>query len=127
MRRRECITLLGGTAIAWSFARSAQSAKLPRIGVLWHAGSAEQEGTNYKAIVKGFADIGYIDGKTVVLEHRFPNEQPAQFRSMAAELVASNVDVLVAIGANAPPYAKEATKRSRSFSLSCLIRLAASW
>ena len=45
-----------------------------------------------------------------MLEHRFPNEQPAQFRSMAAELVASGVDVLVVIGANAPPYAKEATK-----------------
>ena len=86
------------------------SLKIPHIGVLWHAANAEQEGTNYKAIVKGFADIGYIDGKTVVLEHRFPNEQPAQFRSMAAELVASGVDVLVVIGANAPPYAKEATK-----------------
>ena len=96
---------------AWPLtARAQQPARVPRIGVLWHAGSAEQEGTNYKAVVKGFADIGYIDGKTVVLEHRFPNEQAAQFRSMAAELVASGVDVLVAIGANAPPYAKEATK-----------------
>ena len=111
MKRREFITIVGGAAANWALAASAQqSAKLPRVGVLWHAGSAEQEGTNYKAVVKGFADIGYIDGKTVVLEHRFPNEQPAQFRSMAAELVASGVDVLVAIGANAPPYAKEATK-----------------
>jgi putative ABC transport system substrate-binding protein len=108
MRRREFITFLGGAATTWAFAASAQQpAKTPRIGVLWHAGSAEQEGTNYRALVKGFADIGYIDGKTVVLEH---NEQPAQFRSMAADLVASRVDVLVAIGANAPPYAKEATK-----------------
>ena len=110
MRRRDFITLLGGTA-TWPLAANAQQpAKIPHIGVLWHAANAEQEGTNYKAIVKGFADIGYIDGKTVVLEHRFPNEQPAQFRSMAAELVASGVDVLVVIGANAPPYAKEATK-----------------
>jgi putative ABC transport system substrate-binding protein len=110
MRRRDFITLLGGTAI-WPLAANAQQpAKIPHIGVLWHAANAEQEGTNYKAIVKGFADIGYIDGKTVVLEHRFPNEQPAQFRSMAAELVASGVDVLVVIGANAPPYAKDATK-----------------
>ena len=110
MRRRDFITLLGGTA-TWPLAANAQQpAKIPHIGVLWHAANAEQEGTNYKAIVKGFADIGYIDGKPVVLEHRFPNEQPAQFRSMAAELVASGVDVLVVIGANAPPYAKEATK-----------------
>jgi len=111
MRRREFITLSGGAAATWAFAASAQQpSKLPHIGVLWHAGSAEQEGTNYKALLKGFADIGYIEGKTVVLEHRFPNEQPAQFKSMAAELVASGVDVLVAIGANAPPYAKAATK-----------------
>jgi putative ABC transport system substrate-binding protein len=110
MRRREFITFCG-VAAAWPLAaRAQQPTKLPRIGVLWHAGNAEQEGTNYRALVKGFADSGYIDGKTVALEHRFPNEQPAQFRSMAAELVASRVDVLVAIGANAPPYAKEATK-----------------
>src|SRR5689334_24507106 len=111
MRRREFIRLASGIAATLPFAASAQQpSKVPRIGVLWHAGSAEQEGTNYKAIVKGFADIGYIDGKTVTLEHRFPNEQPAQFRSMASELVASGVDVLVTIGANAPAYAKEATK-----------------
>jgi putative ABC transport system substrate-binding protein len=111
MRRREFITLVGGAMATWASAVVAQQpAKIPRIGVLWHAGSAEQEGTNYKALVKGFADIGYIDGKTIVLEHRFPNEQPAQFRSMAAELVSSGVDVLVAVGSNAPPYAKEATK-----------------
>ena len=127
MRRREFIALIGAAA-AWPLtARAQQPARVPRIGVLWHAGSAEQEGTNYKAVVKGFADIGYIDGKTVVLEHRFPNEQAAQFRSMAAELVASGVDVLVAIGANAPRMQRKPQKRSRSFSPLCLIRSAASW
>ena len=80
MRRRDFIALLGGTATWPLAARAQQPAKVPRIGVLWHAANAEQEGTNYKAVVKGFADIGYIDGKSVVLEHRFPNEQPAQFR-----------------------------------------------
>jgi putative ABC transport system substrate-binding protein len=111
MRRRDFIALAGGAAANWTFAARAQpSPKLPRVGVLWHAGSAEQEGTNYKALMKGFTDIGYIDGKTIVLDHRFPNEEPEKFRSMAADLVASNVDVLVAIGANAPPYAKDATK-----------------
>jgi putative ABC transport system substrate-binding protein len=76
---------------------------------LWHAGSAEEEGANFKALVKGFADVGTIEGRPIILEHRFPNERPEQFRSMAAELAASKVDVLVAIGANAAPYAKEVT------------------
>src|SRR5262249_2616929 len=111
MRPRGFIPLAGGAAANRTFvAPPPPSPQLPPVGVLWHAGSAEQEGTNYKALIKGFADIGYIDGKTIVLDQRFPNEEPAKFRSMAADLVASNVDVLVAIGANAPPYAKDATK-----------------
>jgi putative ABC transport system substrate-binding protein len=110
MERRDFITLLGGAAAAWPIAARAQQArKIPRIGVLWHAGSAEEEGSNFKALVKGFSDIGYIDRRNIILEHRFPNEEPDRFRSMAAELVASGVDVLIGVGANAAPYAKNAT------------------
>jgi putative tryptophan/tyrosine transport system substrate-binding protein len=111
MRRRAFVTLVGGAAMIWPFAAHAQqSAKVPRIGVLWHAGSAEDEGTNFRALVKGFADLGYIDGRTIMLEHRFPAERPENFRSMAADLVTSGVNVLVSIGANAAPYARDATK-----------------
>jgi len=109
IRRREFIALLGGAA-AWPLAASAQqSTKLPRIGVLWHAGSAEQEGSNFTELVKGFTDLGYVDGRNIILEHRFPNELPDRFKNMAAELVDSKVDVLISVGSNAAPYAKNAT------------------
>jgi putative ABC transport system substrate-binding protein len=76
---------------------------------LWHAGSAEGEGPLFTALVDGFRRLGYIDGQTIILEHRFPNEMPERFRNMAAELVALNVDVLMSSRNNAAPYAKNAT------------------
>ena len=110
MRRRVFIkTGLVLAVLSPLAAPAQQSPKIPRIGVLWHAGSALDEGSNFPALLKGFADLGYVEGRTIVLEHRFPNEVPAQFERMAAELVASGVDVLVAVGANAAPYAKAAT------------------
>ena len=109
MKRREFITLLGGAA-AWPLAaRAQQPRRVSIIGVLWHAGSAEEEGSNFKALVRGLRDLGYIEGRNIVLEHRFPNEDPDRFKSMAAELVALGVDVLIGVGANAAPYAKDAT------------------
>ena len=61
--RREFITLLGGAAAAWPLAaRAQQPRRVSIIGVLWHAGSAEEEGSNFKALVRGLRDLGYIEG-----------------------------------------------------------------
>ena len=110
MRRREFIAVLGGAVAAWPLAaRAQQRDKIPRVGVLWHAGSAEEEGPNFNALVEGFNALGYVDQNNIRLEHRFPNEVPDRFRSMAAELVASKVDVLVGVGTATAPYAKNAT------------------
>ena len=64
---------------------------------LWHAGSAEEERIPFGALVQGFRDLGYIGGKNIILEHRFPNEEPERFVSLAAELLQLSVDVLVAV------------------------------
>ena len=90
MRRREFITLLGsGAAAAWPRAASAQKAagKIPRIGVLWHAGSAEEEGRYFEGFIEGLRDLGYIAGQNIILEHRFPNEMPDRFRNMFSNCI----------------------------------------
>ena len=110
IRRREFIITLGGAA-AWQFAaRAQQGGRIPRIGFLWHAGSREEESPNIEAVIEGFAKLGYVEGRNIVLEHRFPNEEPERFRTMAAELVALNVDVLM-VTATGAPYLRDATTK----------------
>ena len=65
--------------------------------MLWHAGSAEEEGNYFIALMKGFADLGYVDGKTRISNIAMPNEQydrfPAQWRANSLRL---NADVIMA-------------------------------
>src|SRR5262249_17072463 len=104
VNRRGFITLLGGAAAPWPLAaRAQQSGKIPTVGYLWHAGSPQEEVPYFEALLEGFARLGYVDGRNIKLEHRFPNETPERFKSMAAELVSLNVDVLMG-GAVASPY-----------------------
>jgi putative tryptophan/tyrosine transport system substrate-binding protein len=111
MRRRDFIKAVGGGAIPWPLVARAQSSRgVPRIGVLWHAGSAAEEGRYFTGFVDGLSGLGYLDGVSIILEHRFPNEIPDRFRNMAAELVSLNVDVLVSVGSQTAFYARDATK-----------------
>ncbi len=110
MQRRKFISLLGGAlAAAPGFARGQPGKKIPTVAHLWHAGSAKEESPYYEALLEGFSKLGYVDGRDFRLLHRFPNEVPERFRSMAAELVSMNVDVLMG-GAVASAYLRDATK-----------------
>jgi putative tryptophan/tyrosine transport system substrate-binding protein len=98
MRRREFIIRIAGLSAAWPLiAHAQQSQKMAKIGVLWHAGSAEEEKVYLSMLTKALGDLGYVEGKNIVFSHRFPAEQPDRYRSLARELVESNVDVIVAI------------------------------
>src|SRR5262252_5086437 len=110
MRRRDFIALVGG-ATAWPLvAHTQEKRRIPKIGVLWHAGSAQEEGPLFTALVEGFTNIGYVEGRNIALEHRFPNEIPERFKSMGLELAALNVDALVCAGIQAALALREATK-----------------
>jgi putative ABC transport system substrate-binding protein len=110
MNRRKLITLMGGVAAVWPFSVHGQSIKkVPKIGVLWHAGSAEQEAPYFGSLLEGFKNLGYVDGLNIRFEHRFPNEIPDRFKSMGAELVSLEIDVPVVVGNNAAPYATNLT------------------
>src|SRR5690242_16467567 len=110
MRRREFIALLGGSAAAWPLPSRAQQRKpIPRVGVLWHAADAKQEEEYLSILTKAFHELGYIEGKNIELDHRFPAERPERFRTLAQELADSKVDVIVAVTGFGAKEAKRAT------------------
>ena len=109
MRRREFIAVLGG-ATAWPLmARAQQSGKMPRIGILWHAGNEQEEAPFLGALRKGLNDLGYIEGKNIELLNRFADEHYDRFDPFARELVEAKVDVIVASIPGAANAAKRAT------------------
>jgi putative ABC transport system substrate-binding protein len=110
MRRREFIGSVIGTAVAWPLVARAQETKeVPRVGVLWHAGNAEEEAPYLRGLEQGLKDLGYFDGRTIKLEHRFPNEIRERFEPLAAELAALKVDVLLAVTDRGAVAAQHAT------------------
>ncbi|MDA9427135.1 ABC transporter substrate-binding protein [Bradyrhizobium sp. CCBAU 53380] len=109
MKRREFITLLGGAATWPLSARAQQRRKVARVGVLWHAGSAEQEAVFLRPLLQGMAELGYVEGQNVIYEHRFAAEQPERFKAMAAELAQLNLDAIITSAPAASYAAKLAT------------------
>jgi putative tryptophan/tyrosine transport system substrate-binding protein len=106
MNRREFITLLGGVAAAWPLAsRAQQGERVRRIGVLCVRGP-EPLGPFREAL----GDLGYLEGKNIRIEVRSAQGQDTRLAELAAELVRSRVDVIVAVQTPAAHAAKNATR-----------------
>src|SRR5262245_14163194 len=107
IQRREFITLLGGAAAAWPLAaRAQQSGKLRTIGLL----SAGSMATGvFAGFDDGLRELGWTDGKNVIIERRFAENRIERLPDLAAELVRLNVDVIVGFGTPPPLAAKRAT------------------
>ena len=113
MKRRAFILALGGAVAAASGLRplpaSAQK-RIPTVGILWHAGNEREEAIFLNAIRQGLTDLGYAEGRDIVLVNTYAGEQYERFASNAADLVARKVDVLVAVTRPAALAAQRATQ-----------------
>jgi putative ABC transport system substrate-binding protein len=108
MRRREFITLLGGTAATWPFTLRAQQPKrMWRIGLLMIIAENESE-AQMRAFRLGLGRLGWAEGKNVNVIYRWAAGDPNRLRADAAQLV-SLTDLIVAEGTPALAAARDAT------------------
>jgi putative tryptophan/tyrosine transport system substrate-binding protein len=106
MRRRQFLGLLGGAA-ASPLAASAQQAKVPTIGFLGTS-TAAAFSDRTAAFVSRLGQLGWNDGKSVVIEYRWADGKAENFARIADEFVRDKVDLIVTAGA-AGPAVKRAT------------------
>ena len=109
MRRREFITLLGGSAVAWPLAVRAQQPAMPVIGFLG-VGSPDAFADRVHAFRQGVREAGFIDGRDVAIEYHGLHGQNGPMPVLAAELVRRSVAVIAAGGIPPSLAAQAATK-----------------
>jgi putative ABC transport system substrate-binding protein len=101
MRRREFITLFGGTAATWPLAARAQqpARRVYRVGYL--SISFRERTIRYtEAFEQGLRSLGYHVGENVIIEYRFANGDMGRLSGFAAELVGLGLDIIMATGGN---------------------------
>ena len=109
LKRREFITLLAGTAVAWPLAARAQQAgKLPTIGFLG-ATNPSIDSQRVAAFVLRLRELGWIDSRNLAIEYRWAEGRNERYAENAAEFVRLKVDVIVTTGDAAVMATKQAT------------------
>jgi len=97
--RRRFLLALGGALAAAPNVRAWAQPKVARVGFLYFASrQSALEAGRYQAFVQGMRELGYVEGTNLVIEARFADGSAARIPALAAELVRSNVALIVASG-----------------------------
>jgi ABC-type uncharacterized transport system substrate-binding protein len=110
MRRREFITMLGGAAATWPLAARGQpSAKVYRIGFLGVTSHDAEYRLRVDALRTGLRQLGYEEGKNIIIHYRWAEGRYDRLPELAAELVQLNVNVIVTHSTPGARAAQQAT------------------
>jgi len=111
MRRREFITLLGGSAVWPSAARAQQSRRMRRVGALMpFAANDPQAQERNAAFLQGLQQLGWTVGQNIQIDYRWSGGTEDATQKYAAELVSLAPDVIFASGSAAAGPLRRATR-----------------
>jgi putative ABC transport system substrate-binding protein len=102
------VLLVGLTLASVRLVEAQQPTKIPRIAYL-SAGSASSQASRIEVFKHGLRDLGYAEGKDIIIEQRYAEGKLDRVAALAAELVGLKVDIIVTGGPAATRSAKEAT------------------
>jgi putative tryptophan/tyrosine transport system substrate-binding protein len=102
MRRRDFVKSIAASAATWPLAARAQTGKLPTIGFL---GSDAPSWTSWTAaFAERLRQLGWIDGRTIVIEYRWSEGRPERVAEVAGEFARQKVDVIITYGGAAAAF-----------------------
>jgi putative tryptophan/tyrosine transport system substrate-binding protein len=108
VKRRQFITLLGGTAAAWPLSAWAQQAVMPVIGFL-DSRLPDAITDRLRAFRQGLKDVGYVEGENLAIVYRLANNQDDRLPELAADLARRGVAVIATAGTPSTFAAKAAS------------------
>ena len=106
--RRELLVALGGTAVAWPLAASAQQPGKPTVG-FFGAYTAAVQSPWTAAFVQRLRELGWVEGHNLAIDYRWAEGRSERYAEIAAEFVRLKVDVIVTVTTPVAVAAKQAT------------------
>ncbi len=108
MDRRRFLALTAAVVVAPLATEAQQAGKIVRMGILLF--TTPTTDPNLAALLGGLRDLGYIEGRNLAIEYRYAEGRPERFRPAAAALASAKPNVIVVLGGDMVPFARDATK-----------------
>ena len=105
--------LLSAAAIVIAFAYQAdaqQRGRIPHVGILLPSAPNTAPDANLEAFRQGLHDLGYVEGRNIILEYRWAENREDQYPALVADLIRLKVDIMFTSSTPAVLVAKQATK-----------------